>query len=117
LPSPSSQIPVSLKLSLRPKTAPTVYPKFHLKKRHHEHITMQERVEKTIEEFRWKKPVLLAKLETYKKVEKAKKTKAIEESGHNFLEENRDVRGYLVSREEKSTSMKVRGRGRLERIG
>mmetsp|Transcript_17914 Transcript_17914/g.37246 ORF Transcript_17914/g.37246 Transcript_17914/m.37246 type:complete len:600 (+) Transcript_17914:161-1960(+) len=102
------EIPVTLKLTLRPKTAPTHYPQFHLKKRHHEHLTMAERVEKLIEEVRWKKPVLLEKLEKYKKEVKAKKLKDIEKSGHNFIEENIDVNGFLEFKKERDRSLKLK---------
>ena len=68
---------------------------------------MAERVDKLIEEVRWKKPVLLEKLEKYKKDEKAKKLKDIANSGHNFLQENMDVEGYLMSKEERGLTMKL----------
>ncbi|GMH89733.1 hypothetical protein TrVE_jg6251 [Triparma verrucosa] len=90
--------PINLKLP-RPQTAPHASQKpFKLKHKHKEVLSLAEKLDMRLKDYRFSgKAMLFEQLRRYKLEEKAKSVRAIEESGHHWVEENKDVQNYLSS--------------------
>ncbi|GMH72196.1 hypothetical protein TrST_g781 [Triparma strigata] len=90
--------PINLKLP-RPQTAPHASQKpFKLKHKHKEVLSLAEKLDMRLKDYRFSgKAMLFEQLRRYKLEEKAKSVRAIEESGHHWVEENKGVQNYLSS--------------------